>query len=37
MSNKTYLKLFTSLLFTLFILGCTDDDPTEPTEENTLL
>ena len=37
MSNKTYLKLFTSLLFTLYILGCTDDEPTEPTDENTLL
>jgi hypothetical protein len=37
MSNKTYLKLFTSLLLTLFILGCTDDEPTEPTDENTLL
>ena len=37
MSDKKYLKLFTSLLFTLFILGCTDDEPTEPTDENTLL
>ena len=36
-----HLKLFTQILlfilFALFIYGCTEEETTEPTDENTLL
>ena len=37
MKNKIFIKFFTFFLITLFSFGCTQEEATEPTEENTLL
>jgi len=37
MHHKSFTKILVVFLFVLFIYGCTEEETTEPTDENTLL
>ena len=37
MHHKLFTKILVGFLFALFIYGCTEEETTEPTDENTLL
>ena len=37
MHHKSFTKILVVFLFALFIYGCTEEETTEPTDENTLL
>jgi len=37
MHYKSFTKILVGFLFSLFIYGCTEEETTEPTDENTLL
>jgi len=37
MHHKSFTKILVGFLFVLFIYGCTEEETTEPTDENTLL
>jgi hypothetical protein len=37
MHHKLFTKILVGFLFVLFIYGCTEEETTEPTDENTLL